>query len=180
MSDRPVSMPIPNAQPCASIRDAQPCAMLTLRADLADARLGPALDALCALPVPKPGGIESQGTFTLAWMSPDELLILLPLDQSAQALALLRDRLGDLSHLTTDMSDARAHFVIYGAWRDVVARLSPVDLRDFGPGQIRRTRFGQVAAALWLAEDGAHVICFRSVAAYMRDLLTGAAQSGAL
>ncbi|MEO9629184.1 MAG: sarcosine oxidase subunit gamma, partial [Sulfitobacter sp.] len=43
----------------------------------------------------------------------------------------------------------------------------------------RRTRMGQVPAAFWLREDGVfEVICFRSVAQYMFDLLSVAAQPG--
>ncbi|MEP2203837.1 MAG: sarcosine oxidase subunit gamma, partial [Tateyamaria sp.] len=61
------------------------------------------------------------------------------------------------------------------------AKLAPVDLApgQFTSGMFRRTRMGQVPAAFWLREDGVfEVICFRSVAQYMFDLLSVAAQPG--
>ena len=63
--------------------------------------------------------------------------------------------------------------------REVLGKLCPVDLsaEAFVPGQFRRTRMAQVAAAFWLDQDGSfHIVCFRSVADYMFSLLSTAAQ----
>ena len=80
------------------------------------------------------------------------------------------------------MSDARASFRVSGPHaREVLGKLCPVDLApaQFTPGMFRRTRMAQVPAALWLAEEDAlQVICFRSQARYVFDLLCVAAQEG--
>ena len=63
----------------------------------------------------------------------------------------------------------------------MIAKLAPVDMaRDaFAPGELRRTRFAQVAAAFWMADEStAQVFCFRSVGQYMFDLLKIAAAPG--
>jgi sarcosine oxidase subunit gamma len=61
-----------------------------------------------------------------------------------------------------------------------MAKLCPVDLApgSFGPGQIRRTRLAQVPAALWMdSDDSFRIVCFRSVAQYVFDVLRTAANS---
>ena len=63
----------------------------------------------------------------------------------------------------------------------MVAKLAPVDLApgEFEPGQFRRTRLAQVPAALWMPEeDRIRLVVFRSVARYVFDLLSVAAQPG--
>jgi len=65
--------------------------------------------------------------------------------------------------------------------REVMAKLAPVDLAPaaFTPGMFRRTRMAQVPAAFWMPEEDVfRVVCFRSVAQYVFDLLSIAAQPG--
>jgi len=65
--------------------------------------------------------------------------------------------------------------------REVVAKLAPVDMAPghFGTGEMRRTRFGQIAAAFWMtADDEVKIICFRSVAQYMYQQLCVCAARG--
>ena len=65
--------------------------------------------------------------------------------------------------------------------REVLAKLSPVDLApgSFGPGDFRRTRVAQVAAAFWMeADESFRIVCFRSVAEYLFGVLKVAAQPG--
>ena len=84
--------------------------------------------------------------------------------------------------LAVNVSDARAVFRISGAHsRDVLAKLAPVDLSpdSFTPGMIRRTRLAQVPAAFWIEDgDSFRLVCFRSVAQYVFDLLKTAAEAG--
>ncbi|MEX0340146.1 MAG: sarcosine oxidase subunit gamma, partial [Arenibacterium sp.] len=84
--------------------------------------------------------------------------------------------------LAVNVSDARAVFRVSGpATRDVLGKICPLDLSPgaFGPGDFRRTRMAQIAAALWMEEDGSiGIICFRSMAQYVFDLLSVAAQEG--
>ncbi len=46
------------------------------------------------------------------------------------------------------------------------------------PGELRRSRTAQVAAAFWQADGGYTLVCFRSVAGYVMGLLTHAAAPG--
>ncbi|MCW8842869.1 MAG: sarcosine oxidase subunit gamma, partial [Rhodobacteraceae bacterium] len=65
--------------------------------------------------------------------------------------------------------------------RDVIAKVAPVDLAPeaFEVGMMRRTRFAQVPAAFWMnADESFEVICFRSVAQYVFDLLAVASAEG--
>ncbi|MCY4179133.1 MAG: sarcosine oxidase subunit gamma, partial [Litoreibacter sp.] len=52
--------------------------MITLRGDLADGGFGKAVAALTGCDVPDTRRCEVKGDYAVAWMSPDELLILCP------------------------------------------------------------------------------------------------------
>ena len=157
-----------------SLRDAGPRGMITIRGDLGE--IGGILAGIAGMAVPAAGRVESAGARAFAWMSPDEALLMLPPDEVAEVLSALDAALAGPHALAIDVSDARAVFRLDGAgWRDVLARLTPADLRAFGPGIFRRTRLAQVAAAFWMPEpDAVDVLCFRSVGAYVRDLLENA------
>ncbi|SFA69995.1 sarcosine oxidase subunit gamma [Poseidonocella pacifica] len=131
---------------------------------------------------PQRGQACWEGETTTLWMSPDELLFLCP---RAEVAGLLRDLAQDLAgvhHLAADVSSARALFDVRGRNAlEVMAKLMPIDLspQKFSPGRVRRSRIGQVAAAIWMQQDGAlRVICFRSVADYVWDLMVDAARPG--
>ncbi len=151
--------------------------MITLRGD--HAALGTALPGMA---LPGRGQIITAGENALAWMSPDELLLLLPHDKVPATLRQMSQSLQGVHHLATDVSDARGLFNLSGPGaREVMAKLTPVDLHpaSFGPGQFRRSRLGQVAAAFWMtAEAEFSVICFRSVADYVAALLAQSARDG--
>ena len=174
-------------QGLVTLRDCGPTGMITLRGDLAAPAMVQALDKVMGLPLPAPRRIVAQadGTRQVAWMSPDELLLILPYEQVAEALAAVEAALAGTHHLAENVSDARALIAVTGpdaAVREVLAKLAPVDLHPdhFPQGEIRRTRLAQVAAAFWITEAGqAHVICFRSVAHYVFDLLSAAADPAA-
>jgi sarcosine oxidase subunit gamma len=155
--------------------------MITLRADLSAPPLAAALSAL-GLQVPARRGIQTAQERMVAWMSPDELLLVCPAQDSAVLIRALDTALGGVFATLADVSDARAMFEVSGPGaREVLAKLTPADLHpgSFGPGEMRRTRLAQVAAALWMpAPDTVRVICFRSVAQYVADLLANAAAPG--
>lgn len=156
--------------------------MITIRGDLDAPFLRKAAKKATGVDFPAPGLCHSDGASGLAWMSPDELLLMCPRGQVAEVLAQLQTRFMDTHSLALDVSGARAMFRVEGAQaREVLAKLAPVDLApgQFTPGMFRRTRLGQVAGAFWLTEDGSfRVICFRSVAQYVFDLLKDAARPG--
>jgi sarcosine oxidase, subunit gamma len=166
----------------ARIEEIGPIGMIGFRGDLTDPAIQRALEGVAGVGMPGTREITQDGARGLGWMSPDEALILLPYDDVAAAISQLGQRLADRHHLVTDISDARAVFRIDGpSVREVLAKLSPVDLlpSTCRPGELRRTRAAQVAAAFWLDDNGRFtLICFRSVARYVFDLLSLSAQPG--
>ena len=163
-----------------TVTDTGPRGMIVLRGDLGSAALQEACTAITGTGFPGPLEAKCEGEAGLCWMSPDEILILLPYDGVGEAVARLTEALAGTHHLAADVSDARAVFRLEGAGvREVLARLTPADLHPeaLPAGTLRRTRLAQVAAAFWLRDEAtAEVICFRSVARYVFDLLANAAQ----
>lgn len=157
--------------------------MITLRGDFASAEFADVINAETGMAIPDQRRITHDGARSLAWMSPDELLFMLPYDAAADAAAQLSDALTKQHAMAINVSDARALFRVEGAaCREVLAKLAPVDLHPdaFGPGDIRRTRLAQVAGAFWMPDaHGFEVVCFRSVARYVFDLLSESARQGA-
>ena len=160
------------------------CGMVTLRADLA--ACAGAVQQVTGAPMPGPRAItagtrDGQGT-QVAWMSPDELLILCDHGSADAIVAALSQALAGQHHLAVVVSDARAMFRLSGpagALRDTLAKITPADIAALGVHEMRRTRLQQVAGAIWF-EDAteARVICFRSVARYVFDLLAMSARDG--
>ena len=78
----------------------------------------------------------------------------------------------------------RAHLEeVIAAWAETDPKGAPADLSPaaFGPGEIRRTRLGQVACAFWqTGPETFELICFRSVGAFVGDWLAAAARRGPL
>ncbi len=164
------------------ITQAGPTGMITLRGDLSDQGLQELCTGLTGTGFPDRLGAETGDDTGLFWMSPDELLLLLPQDRVAEALRRIAEALEGQHHLAADVSGARALFTVEGAWvRELLAKLTPADLHpaSLATGQIRRSHLGQVAAAFWLPREGvARIICFRSVADYMRELLEVSSRAG--
>ena len=161
------------------ISDAGLRGMITLRGDLA--KMKPVAKDL-GLSVPGMREAQVKGDTGILWMSPDELLILLPYGEVAATLEKIAKAMKGQHHLAVNVSDARALLQVQGPFaREVIAKLAPVDLHPdaFGPGQVLRTRLGQIAAAFWMNDAQTfHVICFRSVAEYAFDLLAASAAAG--
>ena len=163
----------------ATVADAGLQGMITLRGDLSSKPLAAAVKAATGTEVPAQGKISVVEGGAAAWMSPDELLLLVPYEQAVAKTAELTEALKGEHALAANVSDARSFFQITGdGAREVLAKISPVDLSPeaFVAGDFRRSRTAQVAAAFWLQDDGSfRVVCFRSVGAYMFGLLSTAA-----
>ncbi len=166
------------------IEDAGPRGMILLRGDLADTDLKNAATSISALDFPDTGVAKCAGERGLCWMSPDELLVLVPYTERAKTLKTIAATLGSKHHLAADVSDARAVFRLSGdnlAIREVLAKLTPADMRpkSLPNGHLRRTRLAQVPAAFWFHTDTlAELICFRSVAQYVFGILKISAAPG--
>ena len=168
-----------NTSGIATVRDCGLQGMITLRGDLADAKLAKAVADVTGAEMPAPRKISFAGDKAVAWMSPDELLLLVPYAEATEAVAQIDAALKGTHFMAVNVSDARALFAVEGtAAREVLAKLAPVDLspKAFAAGDIRRSRLAQIAGAMWMQADGSfRVICFRSVAQYAFDLLSVAA-----
>ena len=163
----------------ASVREIGPVGMITLRAKPDAAGLAKAVKAAVGTGLPGVRQIVTEADRACGWMSPDEYLLVMPYAAVAGALEAIGKAMGGAHHLAVDVSDARAVFRVEGAKSDqVLAKLSPVDFARLEPGELRRTRAAQVAAALWREGDGFTVVCFRSVARYVFDLLASGAKPG--
>jgi sarcosine oxidase, subunit gamma len=156
--------------------------MITLRGDLSNKTIKSAATKATGVSMPAMNCIEISGANGLCWMSPDELLVLCAYEDVEATLAKMRKTLDKTHAMAVNVSDARAVFRVSGPdARDVMAKLCPVDLSPeaFKPGMFRRSRMAQVPAAFWMCDaQSFQIICFRSVADYVFDLLKVAAQSG--
>ncbi|SEW02702.1 sarcosine oxidase subunit gamma [Cognatiyoonia koreensis] len=152
--------------------------MISLRGDLSSRKLRKVCTDLTGAQFPEQG----KASGGLAWMSRDEVLIMVDYNTVETALAKIAKALKGRHHLAVNVSDARAVMTVSGPYaREVIAKLAPVDLHpgSFGVGDFRRTRLGQVAAAFWMhADDAFTVICFRSVGDYTFRLLEASAKAG--
>ncbi|WP_295075291.1 sarcosine oxidase subunit gamma [Tabrizicola sp.] len=162
----------------ATIREIGPLGMITLRAKGVKA-LDKAVKSVTGTKLAAPRRIEINGDRACGWMSPDEYLLVVPYAEVTAALASLAKALAGEHYLAVDVSDARAIFRVEGdKAADVLRKLAPVDFEALEPGELRRTRAAQVAAAMWAEGGGFTVVCFRSVAGYVMGLLTHSAQRG--
>lgn len=156
--------------------------MITLRGDLSSSAVKDAATTAAGVAMPTPGHSNSKEDQGICWMSPDELLVLCSYAEVATKLAAMKSTLGNAHALAVNVSDARASFQVRGPLaREVMSKICPVDLSvaAFRPGMFRRTRMAQVAAAFWMPDDETfQIICFRSQAQYVFDLLIVSAQPG--
>lgn len=152
--------------------------MITLRGDLA--ALAGAVKTAIGCTMPAQRRVERAGDNAVAWMSPDELLILCDYADAPVLAASLAQALDGQFATVANVSDARAVFTLRGAQAgDALAKLCPVDFGALTEGDIRRTRAAQVAAAIWVSgPEEMTLVCFRSVGQYMFDLLSRAAAPG--
>lgn len=154
--------------------------MITLRGDLASPLLAEALLAQTGCAVPDQRRLTTGARGKVAWMSPDELLVMVDYARADQVAQGLGVALAGGFFTAANVSDARAMVTITGAQaRDVLAKVCPVDFQEFAVGQVRRTRLSQVAAALWRESDDVWtLVCFRSVAGYVWGVLDTVSKPG--
>lgn len=163
----------------AQIREIGPLGMISLRCDLSDKALPTLIKSITGTKLPAARRIEMKDGKAAGWMSPDELLLILPYRDAPIAVETIGKKLHASHHLAVDVSDARAVFRIEGTKAtEVLMKLSPVDFSMLVAGDLRRTRVAQVAAAFWQDGDGYTLVSFRSVAGYVMGLLEHSAQRG--
>lgn len=176
------ALPGAEYQGYVSVKEAGLRGMITLRGDLGSAEMARAVSDVSGCEFPDQGQISLKGNRGVAWMSPDELLLLGPYGKAQAEADHFSRLLAGGHHLVANVSDARAVFTLSGKGaRDVLAKLSPADVSEagFAKGQMRRSRLAQVPAAFWISgRDRVDLMCFRSVATYVFGLLQQSAQPG--
>jgi sarcosine oxidase subunit gamma len=182
MSEAVSALPGARFDGIARVEEAGPVGMITIRGDLGDKGFAAAVKKVSGLALPGQRKMVRVDGKSLIWMSPDELLLVLPHEVADEEVAALDTALSGHHALAVNVSDARAVFDVSGAQaRDVLAKLFPVDLSPeaFSDGMIRRSRMAQVPAALWMeGTDMFRVVCFRSVGKYVFDVLCAATAEG--
>ncbi|GHI09750.1 sarcosine oxidase subunit gamma [Streptomyces cellostaticus] len=107
-------------------------------------------------PLPREcGHTTTSGPHTIAWLGPDEWLVLSQADATAVATEL-REALGGAPGSVVDVSANRTTLELSGpAARQVLEKGCPLDLhpRSFAPGKAVSTTVGPVAVLLWQADD---------------------------
>ena len=165
-----------------NVKDAGLLGMITLRGDLKSKALAKALDVELGNVIPDQRKVSSTSKSTIAWMSPDELLIIIDYKNVSKIISNLNKSLTDTHSLVVDVSDARSVFSLDGtAIRDVLSKGSPANMSiDALPlGEVRRTRIAQLAVAFWFTDEmNCQLICFRSVGGYIMDWLKNASEPG--
>ncbi|MCC5969649.1 MAG: sarcosine oxidase subunit gamma [Pararhodobacter sp.] len=180
MSEPVSALPGFQAHGLVDLAEAGPCGMITLRGDLGLPALAAALQRELGAAVPGQRRVVRGQRGAVAWMSPDELLLMVDYAEAPRLTSALEAVFAGAFVTVADVSDARAVFTLTGAQVcDVLAKVCPVDFATFQTDEIRRTRAAQVAAALIRDGDEAFtLICFRSVAQYMADLLATVSAPG--
>ena len=158
------------------IRDAGVQGMITLKGDLSSPAIVKAVKSCVGQAVPDQGTVKSGAKGQVAWMAADELMLFCDYDKADATVAKLDKALAGEHALAVNVSDARAMFRLEGDMiRDLLAKGTPTDLRDFGAGQFRRSRLGQISAAFWMTgPNEGYVVCFRSVGEHMFAWLSNA------
>jgi sarcosine oxidase subunit gamma len=168
----------------ARVEEAGLHGMITLRGDLASAKVKKAVKEATGQDVPATRTINAGQGGAVAWMSPDELLVMVDYAGVTETLAKIEAALAGEHFLAVNVSDARAMFRVSGSGagvREAVAKLCPVDMTpgEFEPGMFRRTRMAQIPAAIWMPDaETVQIVCFRSVAEYTFNLLRDAVAEG--
>ncbi|MFI9251799.1 sarcosine oxidase subunit gamma [Streptomyces sp. NPDC053069] len=129
--------------------------MVNLRVDPAS-EAADRIEKTLGTPLPRQcGHTTASGPHTVAWLGPDEWLVLSQAEATAVA-AELRAALADAPGSVVDVSANRTTLELSGpAARQVLEKGCPLDLhpRAFGPGQAVSTTVGPVAVLLWQVDD---------------------------
>ncbi|NUW44323.1 sarcosine oxidase subunit gamma [Nonomuraea rhodomycinica] len=112
---------------------------------------------------------------TVAWLGPDEWLVVAP---EGYRLELLRKARGDRHGSIVDVSAQRTTLLVTGPRaRDLLAHGCALDLHPgvFGPGACAQTTLARAQVVLIPREDGFLVLVRSSFAAYLAEWLLDAA-----
>ena len=154
--------------------------MLTVRAEINNRKFQKIIKDSFKLTVPSRLKISSNKNFFLAWMSPNEIMVIAKNQHEIKSIkSSIENDLAGLETLVLDVSSSRTIFSVNGYfWRELLAKGSPINLfpSEFNSGSFRRTRLGQVSTAFWMIkEDEIYVLCGQSYKNFFFKWLCNAA-----
>ena len=154
--------------------------MLTVRAEINNRKFQKIIKDSFKLKVPSRLKISSNKNFFLAWMSPNEIMVIAKNQHEIKSIkSSIENDLAGLETLVLDVSSSRTIFSVNGYfWRELLAKGSPINLfpSEFNSGSFRRTRLGQVSTAFWMIkEDEIYVLCGQSYKNFFFKWLCNAA-----
>lgn len=127
--------------------------------------------------LPEAGRLEACRGLTMLSSALDQWFIEKAGHPAADFAAEVAQVVGD-SASVTDQSGGWVRFDISGAGlEDMFARLCPVDLASFGPGDVARTRIHHIGCFVWRQGEALGVMSPRSTAASLVHALRDAARS---
>tara|TARA_A100001011_G_C14304199_1_gene842289 strand:+ start:886 stop:1464 length:579 start_codon:yes stop_codon:yes gene_type:complete len=154
--------------------------MLTVRAEIKNRKFQKIIKDFFKLSVPSRLKISTNKIFFLAWMSPNEILVITKNQDEIKTIkSSIENDLAGLETLVLDVSSSRTIFSVNGYfWRELLAKGSPINLfpSEFNSGSFRRTRLGQVSTAFWMIkEDEIYILCGQSYKNFFFKWLCNAA-----
>ena len=154
--------------------------MLTVRAEIKNRKFQKIIKDFFKLRVPSRLKISTNKNFFLAWMSPNEIMVITKNQNEINSIkSSIENDLAGLETLVLDVSSSRTIFSVNGYfWRELLAKGSPINLfpSEFNSGSFRRTRLGQVSTAFWMIkEDEIYVLCGQSYKNFFFKWLCNAA-----
>lgn len=158
--------------------------LLNLRGDATDTRFCEIVAEVAGAPLPeRPNGWTGGEDGSVAWLGPDEWLIMAPEGRASSLEGGLRERCGDdaasaMALSVVDVSHNDIGFVLSGIMaREVLAKGCPLDLHAgaFAKGRCAQTRLAQTRALLICrAEHTIEIRVRNSFAAYIARWLQDA------
>ena len=154
--------------------------MISVRTDLFDKNCQNIIKDVLKMNVPKKLEFTSNKNLYLAWMSPNELLLISKnLNEVIKLKTSIEDSLREIESLVLNVSSSRTVFSIKGSlWRELLAKGTPINLcpNKFTSSSFRRTRLGQVSTAFWMVKsDQIYILCGRSFKEFFFKWLCNAA-----
>ena len=155
--------------------------MISIRTDIRNKNFQKFIRDFLKINVPKKLEFTSNKNLYLAWMSPNELLLISKnVNEVIKLKSIIEDLLNGIETLVLEVSSSRTIFSIKGSlWRELLAKGTPINLcpNKFNSSSFRRTRLGQVSTAFWMVKiDHIYVVCGRSFEEFFFKWLCNAAE----
>lgn len=168
------------ARGAVGLADASACGKLLLRGDAIDALLATAV-GVDRLPAPAAERVRVNGARTLACrLAEDELLLLTSLGETEIVAEVLERAAASVCVHLTDMTSGLAVLDLLGPRaRDLLARLSPLDLVPLAPLTVVQGELARVHAILVRLDrpDGFRALVAREYGAFVWETLAAAGRA---